>query len=709
VSTRSQASPPADASAAPPPLDAPELHLNRELSLLAFQERVLHQATREDTPLLERLRFLTISTTNLDELFEVRVSSVKQQATYGVGYRGPDGRTARDTLAELAARAQELVRRQYQVLNEVILPELRARGVRILKRAEWTPGQRQWIRAYFHDEVLPILTPTALDPAHPFPNILNKCLNFIVEVRGEDAFGRRGGVAVVPAPRALPRIIRLPEGIAGGPWDFVLLSSVIHANIHELFPGMTIRGCHQFRVTRNSDLWVDEEEVDDLLHAIAGELPRRNYGDAVRLEVDDTCPQELAVFLLEQFGLEERDLFQVDGPVNLHRMSALHDQVDEPSMKYPPFVPTLPRRLAGEPEIFQVIRTGDVLLHHPFQSFTPVLDLVRQAATDPAVLAVKMTLYRTGADSPVAAALLDAARVGKEVTVVVELRARFDEKANIDLATRFKDAGANVVYGIVGRKTHAKMLLIVRREADGLRRYVHVGTGNYHSSTALAYTDLGLLSADPDLGLDVHHLFLQLTGFGRLAPMKKIIPAPFALLDEMVGLIDAEAEAARTGREARIVAKMNSLNEPAIIRALYRASQAGVRIELIVRGICTLRPGVPGVSDTITVRSVVGRFLEHTRIFFFHAGGERRLFIGSADWMPRNLFRRVECCVPIDNPRLKERVIDEGLSIYLSDETDAWLLDADGRYTPRDGSADTSAQAALLALHTAGAREGFEG
>ena len=690
-----------------PALDAPSLFLNRELSLLRFHERVLRQATRADTPLLERLRFLTISSTNLDEFFEVRVSSIKQQASYGVSYGPPDGRGPKETLAEISVRAHALVREQYRLLNDVILPELREHGVRVLRRSEWTEAQRAWLAAHFHDEVLPVLTPTALDPAHPFPNVINKGLNFIVQVRGEDFFGRHGGVAVVPAPRALPRMFPLPPHVAGGPWDFVLLSSVIHANIETLFPGMTVLGCHQFRVTRDSDLWVDEEEVDDLLGAIAGELPRRNYGAAVRLEIDDTCPRELALFLLDQFELEEHELYQVHGPVNLHRVSALCAQVQTPELLFPPFLPALPRRLHGAPDPFQVLREGDVLLHHPYQSFGPVLDLLRTAATDPAVLAVKMTLYRTGSDSPVADALVDAALAGKEVTVVVELRARFDEKANIDWATRFKDAGANVVYGIVNRKTHAKMLLIVRRDPDGLRRYVHLGTGNYHSRTALLYTDFGLMSADRALGEDVHQVFAQLTGFGRLAPLRRLIAAPFNMAAEIERLIDAEASAARLGRTARIAAKLNALVDPTLIRALYRASQAGVPIDLVVRGTCILRPGVPGVSETIRVRSIVGRFLEHARVFHFHAEGAERVFIGSADWMPRNLYRRVETAVELTDPALKERLVHEALTVSLDDRTDAWLMQPDGSYRPSAPGGPPGAQSVLLARHRPD-RDGFD-
>jgi polyphosphate kinase len=659
------------------------LYLSPELSLLAFHERVLAQGRREDVPLLERLRFLTISSTNLDEFFEVRVSSIKQQATYGIGQPGPDGLTPRALLEQIAVRAHAIVDEQYRLLNEVLLPALKAEGIRVLEPEDWTPEQRSWARAYFEGAVLPLLTATALDPAHPFPNVVNKRLNYIVELSGQDAFGREADIAIVPipAPRALTRMIRVPSSLAGGEWDYVLLSSVIEGNVDLLFPGMEVRGAYQFRLTRNSDLWVDEEEVDDLLHAIAGELPRRNFGDAVRLEVDRWCPEPLTRFLLDEFELEPRDLYRTDGSVNLHRVSGLAGEVQIPYLKFPTFIPAVPARLANEVDPFAAIRAGDILLHHPYQSFGPVLDLLRRAARDPEVLTIKMTLYRTGFDSPIAEALIDAAQRGKDVTVVVELRARFDEEANIDLAQRLQAVGANVAYGVVNRKTHAKLMLITRREGDRLKSYAHLGTGNYHSKTATVYTDFGLLTADEALTSDVHDLFRQLTGLGRLPVPKKLVAAPFHLAQHMEALIDAEAEAARRGEPAWIKARMNSLGDPAIVAALYRASQAGVRIDLVVRGICALRPGLPGVSDNIRVRSIVGRFLEHARVFVFCAGGAEKTYISSADWLTRNLHRRVETCVPIDDPQLKRRVVDEGLDVLLSDRVEAWELDADGVYT----------------------------
>ncbi|MCY3003606.1 MAG: polyphosphate kinase 1 [Planctomycetota bacterium] len=659
----------------------PALYLNRELSQLEFNARVLEQAKDPATPLLERLRFLTICSTNLDEFFEIRVAGLRQQLSFGIARNEPDAMSTSETLRRIGESAHALVAEQYRVLNDVLLPALEREGIRLLKRNDWTQKQARWIKHYFLAEVLPVLTPVGLDPAHPFPRILNKSLNFIVSVDGDDAYGRSSGVAVVQVPRSLPRLIALPKGVKEGTHDFVLLSSVLHAHVDEAFPGMKINGCYQFRVTRNSDLWIDEEEADDLMRALKGELADRNFGEAVRLEVAVTCPDEMARFLLTTFELDESDLYRVHGPVNMHRMVAMVDLVDRPDLKYPPFLQRVPRRIEeGGHDIFEVLRKGDLLLHHPFDTFAPVVELVRQAAADPSVLAIKQTLYRTGADSPVVDALIDAARAGKEVTAVIELRARFDEAANIQLATRLQKAGANVVYGIVGYKAHAKMLVVVRREGRKLRRYVHLGTGNYHVRTTRGYTDFGLLTCDREIGEDVHRLFLQLTGLGRVTRLRKIVQSPFALQRTLIALIDQEARNARAGKPARIVAKMNALSEPQIIQALYQASQAGVPIDLIVRGTCCLRPGVPGVSETIKVRSVIGRFLEHSRIFFFHAGGEELCYCASADWMQRNLFRRVETCFPITEQRLAHRVRHEGLEPYLEDNAQAWLLQPDGKY-----------------------------
>jgi len=662
-----------------PGFDDPSLYFNRELSLLEFNDRVLQLARDPKVPLLERLRFLTISTSNLDEFFEIRVSGLKEHIAYEIGLPNPDAVAPAELFGLVAVRAHELVEEQYRVLNDELLPALEAEGIRILKRGHWTERQTEWITRYFHDEVLPVLTPVGLDPAHPFPRIANKTLNFIVSLKGKDAFGRSSRAAVVQAPRLLPRVIGLPWAGPGQPREFVMLSSVIHANVEHLFPGMKVKGCYQFRVTRNSDLWVDEEEVDDLLNALQGQLDRRRFSVPARLEVADNCSEEMQDFLLHEFHLGQRDLYRVNGPVNLHRLSQLYDLVDRPELKWRPFVPGTPGKLKGR-SIFASIRRGDILLHHPFQSFSPVMELLEEAARDPKVLAIKQTIYRTGTGSEMMESLVEAAKAGKEVTAVVELRARFDEEANIEIATRLQEAGAKVVYGIVGYKAHAKMLLIVRREGGQLHRYVHLGTGNYHPGTARAYSDFGLLTCDEALCEDVHDVFQQLTGLGRAAGLRRLVQSPFRLHAELEERIAAEIAAAKAGRKARIIAKMNALIEPQIIQSLYRASLAGVEIDLIVRGACALRPGVPGVSDKIRVRSIVGRFLEHSRAFYFFADGEERTYLSSADWMPRNFFRRVELCFPVESKKLKRRVIEEGLLLYLQDNVDAWELLPTGRY-----------------------------
>jgi len=682
-------------------LSDPGLYINRELALLEFERRVLAQARDSDTPLLERLRFLTICSTNLDEFFEIRVSGLRQQVAAGVSRPGADGLAPSETLARIGVTAQQIVAEQYRVMNDELLPALEKQGIRLLRRSQWSNRQARWVRRYFRSQVMPVLTPMGLDPGHPFPKVLNKGLNFIISVDGEDAFGRHSGIAVLQAPRSLPRLFLLPAGVADGPHDFVMITSVIRAHIDELFPGMTVNGCHQFRVTRNSDLWVNEGEADDLLEAIKGELPGRRFGAAVRLEVSDDCPPDVASFLLDMAELAPSDLYQVPGPVNLHRLVAMHELADRADLKFPPFTPGVPRRVEKGRDMFEVIRRADVLLHHPFESFTPVLELVREAAKDPNVLAIKQTLYRVGAKSPLVEALLEAARAGKEVTVLVELRARFDEAANIDLATRLQEAGANVVYGIVRYKAHAKALLVVRREGRKLRRYVHLGTGNYHAATTRAYTDFGLMTCDKEIGEDVHRLFAELTGLGGATRMKRLLQAPFTMYRTLLDLIGGEAKAARKGKRARITARMNSLEEPTIIRALYDASRAGVKIDLLVRGICCLRPGIPGVSENIRVRSVVGRFLEHSRVFRFHAGGDDVLFLSSADWMTRNLHHRVETCFPVDDPRLKARVAQEGLDAYFADNVQAWRLDADGTYkrlTPGKRGARCAQQELLARL-----------
>jgi len=660
-------------------LKDPQLFINRELSLLEFNRRVLEQALDPAIPLLERLRFLTISSSSLDEFFEIRAASHKERATWGADGVGLDGLSSTQTLVEIKRSATEVVGEQYRVLNQVLLPELEREGIRLPSRADWNDEQRRWAKRHFRNEVLPVLTPVGLDPAHPFPRILNKSLNFVVQLEGEDAFGRGSDLAVVQVPRALPRILRTD---AGGTHDYVLLSSVIHAHIGELFPGMEVVSCHQFRVTRNGDLWVDEEEVDDILQALRGELPERRYSEAVRLEVAHDCPEDVTRYLLDRFELTDDDLYLVDGPVNLYRLEALYD-IDRADLKYEPFSPRVPRRVQRGESVFEAIRAGDILLHHPYESFSPVLELLRTAATDPDVLGIKMTLYRTGKRSPVLEALIEAARQGKQVTVIVELRARFDEERNIDLATKLQEAGASVTYGVVGYKTHAKMLMIVRREKHGVQRYVHLGTGNYHAGTARAYTDIGFLTARDEYGRDVDRIFNQLTGVGSTVELERLLQAPFTLQKTLLHLLEEEAEHARKGEPARVIAKMNALTNKAVIQALYRASQAGVKIDLIVRGACCLRPGIPGVSENITVRSVLGRFLEHSRLFYFRAGGRELLFCSSADWMSRNLVRRVETCFPIEDAGIRQRLLHEDLELYLGDDVRAWMLRSTGRYERR--------------------------
>ncbi|MEW6314456.1 MAG: polyphosphate kinase 1 [Pseudomonadota bacterium] len=673
--------------------------LNRELGLLEFNRRVLAQAEDPLVPLLERLRFLCIVSSNLDEFFEIRVAGLKEQINFNPAAPGPDGLTAAQVFQRVAQVAHELVAQQYRLLNETILPALADHGIRFLRRSSWNEAQRMWIKDYFVHELMPVLTPIGLDPVHPFPRVLNKSLNFAVQLEGRDAFGRSSGGAVVQAPRVLPRVIALPRDIAGCAHGFVFLSSVLHAHVGELFSGMNVLGCYQFRVTRNSDLFVDEEEVKNLRTALQGELPQRHFGNAVRLEVADLCPDAMAGFLLQQFNLGEHDLYRVHGPVNLVRLMQVPDQVDRPGLKYPPFQPGLPASLEKETDVFRAIRKGDILLHHPFQSFKPVVDFIQQAARDPQVVAIKQTVYRTGTDSALMEALIGAAQSGKEVTVVVELLARFDEEANINWAARLEEAGAHVIYGVVGHKTHAKMALAVRREDGGLRRYVHLGTGNYHTRTSRFYTDFGLLTCNEAICADVNDVFIQLTGLGRAGKLQHLWQAPFTLHAQVLRSIQNETKHARAGYRAAIVAKMNALLQPEIIAALYEASQAGVKIDLIVRGVCALRPGMPGISENIRVRSVIGRFLEHARIFYFLNDGAHDVYLSSADWMDRNFFRRIEICFPVLDKRLKKRVIKEGLKPYLEDNCQSWEMDADGYYRhrqPRRGKA-YGAQQTLLA------------
>ncbi|HSD69813.1 MAG TPA: polyphosphate kinase 1 [Woeseiaceae bacterium] len=673
-------------------------YINRELSLLEFNRRVLAQAADATLPVLERLRFLCISCTNLDEFFEIRVASFKQLFEIDAPAQGPDELTPGQILAEVRKQTLVLIQRQYQLLNDELLPALASERIVFPSRDKWNRDQKLWLKQFFQNEIVPVLTPLTLDPSRPFPRTLNKSLNFIVRLKGKDAFGRDRDRAIVQAPRSLPRVIRMPEEFGSeGAIDFVFLSSIIHEHVDELFPGMTVDGCYQFRATRNSNLYVDDEEVQDLVRSLEGQLAASRYGAAVRLEVSADCPDDLCDFLLDHFALTRDDLFTVNGPVNLNRLAAVCDMAGRPDLCFPPFTPGLPKSLRTDEDIFTVISRNNVLLHHPYQSFLPVVDFIAAAAADTQVLAIKQTLYRTGADSPIVNHLVKAARAGKEVTVIVELMARFDEAANISLANRLQEAGAHVVYGLVGFKAHAKMSMVVRREHGGIKRYVHLGTGNYHPGTARLYTDYGYFSSSRKLGEDVHKVFLQLTSMTAAENLDRLLTAPFALFDALKGKIEREITHAESGSEARIIAKINALIEPQIIDALYRASSAGVQIDLIVRGMCSLRPGVPGLSDNIRVRSIVGRFLEHSRIYYFRNGGDEEYFCSSADWMERNFFHRTEVCFPIRQRPLKER-LKADLELFLADNCQAWKLLPDGSYEKIASGDDPSisAQSAFL-------------
>ncbi|MDG6773854.1 polyphosphate kinase 1 [Thiomicrorhabdus sp. ZW0627] len=686
-------------------------YINRERSLLEFNRRVLAQAKNPDIPLLERLKFLCISSSNMDEFFEVRLASLYELQCEPNARTKPDNMSPQEAIDMLGETAHEIVEDQYHTLNNVLIPELEKENIRFLRRNHWSDQHKEWIRNFFIDSLHPVLSPMGLDPSHPFPKILNKSLNFIVSLEGKDAFGRSNGLAVVQVPRSLPRLIKLPSEATDGENDFVFLSSILHANVATLFPGMTVTGCYQFRVTRNTNLFIDEEEVEDIMRALKGELTGRQYGGAIRLEVADNCPRHMVDYLLDQFNLSEDALYQVNGPVNLHRLNAVPDLIDRPDLLFKPYTPKqlnkqkpnksfrLFQRKKETENLFDRIKRKDLLLHHPYDAFTPVIDFLQQAAVDPDVLAIRMTLYRTGENSAIIDALEKAARNGKEVTAVVELRARFDEDTNIIQATRLQDAGVHVVYGVVGYKTHAKMILLVRREGDKLRHYTHLGTGNYHHITTRFYTDFGLFTANPAIGRDASKIFQQLTSLGESKGLEVLLQSPFTLQTGMIERIKREAEHARQGKPARIIAKMNGLQEQGIIDALYEASQAGVKIDLIIRGMCSLRPGIPGLSENITVISIVGRFLEHHRVYYFeNSTGAPELYCSSADWMGRNLMSRVETCFPILDQNCFQQVYTEGLAIYLEDNVNAWILQPDGSYTKRipNGAAAFSAQQALI-------------
>ena len=676
--------------------------LCRELSLLEFNRRVLAQAEDKNVPLLERLRFLCIVSSNLDEFFEVRMAWLKREDKLHPRRKLDNGKMPSETIADVTKAARSLIQHQYDLFNNVLQPELAQEGIFFYRRRNWTDTQKKWIEDYFDRELLPILTPIGLDPSHPFPRPLNKSLNFAVELDGTDAFGRPSGMAIVQAPRILPRVVPLPAELCEGGSGFVFLSSILHAHVGKLFPGMTVKGCHQFRLTRDSDLTVDEEDLKNLRAAIQNELHDWEYGDGVRLEVADTCPAYIHDFLLSQFRLTAAELYQVKGPVNLVRLNAVPDLVDRPDLKFPPHTQGRLKALGKNGSIFKLIRRAPILLHHPYQSFDPVVHMIREAAADPAVLAVKMTIYRTGSNSELVRALMKAALAGKQVTVVVELMARFDEANNVNWAQQLENAGAHVVYGVFGYKVHAKMALVIRREDGVLKRYAHLGTGNYHQGTSRIYTDFGIITDDDQITADVNTLFMEITGLGKPGRLNKLYQSPFTLHKMVINRIRQETAHAKAGKPARITAKMNSLIEPSVIDALYQASAAGVQVDLIVRGMCTLRPGVKGLSENIRVRSIVGRQLEHSRIYCFHNTGADDTFISSADWMGRNFFRRIEVATPVTTPTLKKRVIHEGLTMALDDNTHAWLMQPDGSYiraTPAEGESEVDLQNDLWVLH----------
>jgi polyphosphate kinase len=689
-------------------LDNPEYYFDRELSWLEFNMRVLEEAQDESNPLFERLKFLTIVSSNLDEFFEIRVAGLQQQAESNPG-KLHDGLTAPELLEKIAARTRTMVRQQYACYGQIVR-QLRVEGIALQTVDELDDVGRAWCKEYFEQNIFPVLTPLAIDPAHPFPQLLNKSLNLAVVLQIPDTPGQLDGLrsdehheeerfGVVQVPRVLPRLVEMPteicSAISGQPHcrSFVFLSSIISSHIATLFPGLEVQGCYAFRVTRNGELYLDEDEADNLLDAVREQLQQRRRGDAVRVEVQRGCDPKVMQMLLQTFELDAVDLYEVDGPINLTRLMAVYAAVNRPDLKDAPLRPSTPaalRHVETSDEFFEAIRHKDILLHHPYESFNSVVQFLTRAANCPHVLAIKTTLYRTSADSPIIKALMRAAENGKQVTAVVELKARFDEENNIQWARAMEEAGVHVLYGLVGLKTHSKLALVVRREGDHIRRYLHLGTGNYNEVTARFYTDLGLLTARHDLGEDATKIFNLLTGMSQFPGLKKLKMAPFGLDEHFLNLIEREIthakKAARDSKsktrksKPRIIAKMNSLEEPKIIQALYRASQAGVQIDLIVRGICCLRPGVAGLSDNIRVRSIIDRFLEHSRVFYFENGGDSEVFCGSSDWMPRNFYRRVEVVFPVEDKDLKARLLNEVLLPALQDNVKARLIEGDSSH-----------------------------
>ena len=679
--------------------------LNRDRSILAFNERVLDWAYRQEVPLLERLRYLCIVSSNLDEFFEVRVEPFLEAFNAG----DTKGNYSIDNFQRISASAQSLVERQYALYNDVLTPAFASHGIQVISHGDRNAAQRQWVSAYFEREVRPLLIPVGLDPAHPFPQVANKSLNFIVRLGGPDAFGRSNEIAIVKVPRVLPRMIAMPADVSAGKRLFVSLSSVIRAHLAELFEGREVGQFSQFRVTRHSDLAVDEEDVKNLRTALRQGLQHRHYGQAVRLEVAAACSAFLSDYLLKEFGLPALSLYRVHGPVNLVRLAQLIDLVADPKLCFEPYRASYPVQWNRGQPVFEQLKRGDIVIHQPFESFDAVLDFLREAVLDPNVLAIKQTIYRAGPDSALMDLLREAIRRGKEVTVVLELKARFDEEANINWADMLESIGAQVLYGVVGLKTHAKMMLVTRREGKQLKRYGHLSTGNYNPRSARLYTDISHLTADAALTQDMDHVFVHLASQSRLPRLKKLWVAPMDLHRALIRQIDALAAAAKSGKTTRLVAKLNALTDEALIRALIHAGQRGVKIDLIVRGACTLPPGVAGATDNIRVRSIVGRFLEHSRVFYFRIDEEEQLYLSSADWMNRNMLRRIELAWPVTDPTQRQRIVDECLVAYLKDGVDAWDLKADGTYVRIGALAGkkpkgrkrvaTGAQAALMARY----------
>ncbi|APF02164.1 TPA: polyphosphate kinase 1 [Legionella pneumophila] len=661
-------------------LDNPDYYINREFSAIAFNQRVLMLANDERVPLLERMRFLSICSSNLDEFFEIRVAGLKEKIAMSSGKLTIDGLRADEAFSQISQKAHALIDQLYSIFNKQLLPALRKENIHFLETEQWTDDIHLWAKHYFKHEILPVISPIALDLAHPLPRLINKSLNFIISLSGKDAFDRNINYAVVHAPRSIPRMIHLPSELCGDAHYFVYLSSIIKTHINSLFPGMEISGCYSFRLTRNSDLFLREEEIDDLAKAVQREIFSRHYGHVVRLEIENKCPEKIVDFLLQKYHLRHEDTYYCDGPVNLQRYMSAINSIDRPDLNYPAFTPQYPKFSKSQRNLFNVLDEQDILLHHPYQAFDLVIDFVRQAASDPNVLAINQTLYRTHSESVMVDALVNAAHSGKEVTAVIELRARFDEESNLKLANKLHAAGILVLYGVVGYKTHAKMTLVVRRTHGKLKRYVHLSTGNYHEQTAKKYTDLGLLTSEPTITSDAQLIFQQLTGLGKVVKLKALSHSPFTLQKTLLQYIEQCATAATEGIDTEIILKVNGLTDKVTIQALYKASQAGVKINLLVRGVCCLKPGLPGVSENIRVLSFIGRFLEHHRVFYFRINEEEHYFCSSADLMERNLYNRIEIMFPIYDEECQKRIKNEIIKNYLKDNNNVWEMQSDGAY-----------------------------